>query len=396
MQPSDVKDSALLGLTRNIVILGFASFFTDTSSEMVFALLPFFMTTVLGMNMTLVGIVEGAAETASSLLKAFSGWVSDRIRSRKMLVAAGYSLSSLTKPFFGLAMAPLHVISIRVLDRIGKGVRTSPRDALIADSIDESIRGKAYGFHRSLDSFGAVLGPLLAFLLFPLFWYRGVFLLSIIPGILSVLLLVFLIKEKKTDIAHAVSRVRVGFRSLGRRFRLYLLIVATFTFSNLSYAFFLLRAQDFGVTASHAPLLYLLFNFVYATSAFPVGYASDRIGKWRLLLFGYAMFGVVCSGFALATALPHIIALFVAYGVSYAFADTLQRAIVPDIVGRELRGTAFGALHTSIGITALPSGILAGTLWQVFGASVTFFFAAAAAFLSAVILAIATKTRQCD
>lgn len=360
---------------------------------MIFSLLPFFMTTVLGMNMVWVGLVEGAAETTSSFLKVISGWFSDKIKSRKALITFGYALSSLTKPFFAFSSTPFQVVSIRVLDRLGKGVRDSPRDALIADVIDKKVRGKAYGFHRSLDSLGAVLGPLSAFLLFPILWYRGVFLISIIPGILSVILILFFVRERKSTISSGSFSASRSFRWLDRRFRIYILIVAIFTFSNFSYAFFLLRAQNFGVAPRYAPLLYLLFNGVYAFSAFPVGYASDKVGKRALLLLGYIMFGVTCVGFALASSLLHIILLFIAYGAFYAFADTLQRAIVPDIVKQDVRGTAFGALHTSIGMAALPSSIIAGELWQTFGASSTFLFAAVTAFLSAGLLAFAYKSK---
>ncbi|MEM4246231.1 MAG: MFS transporter, partial [Candidatus Bathyarchaeia archaeon] len=219
-----------------------------------------------------------------------------------------------------------------------------------------------------------------------------VFIASIIPGVISILLLVMFVKERREGVSLEKSGVRVAFRALGRRFRVYILTVIAFTIGNLSYAFFLLRAQDFGIKPDHAPLLYLLFNLVYAFSAFPVGYASDKLGKKPILLLGYIMFSVTCAGFASASSLPQVILLFVLYGASYALSDTLQRALVPDIVDAKLRGTAFGALHMSIGAAALPSSLLAGLLWQRLGAPAAFSMATAAVAFSAFMLGLFVKS----
>ena len=357
------KSKLMSGLTLNVLVLGATSLLTDISSEMVFTLLPFFMVNVLSIEMAFVGLIEGAAEATSSLLKVFSGWFSDKTRKRKPLVVLGYSLSAFVKPLFALAASVSQVFMIRVLDRIGKGVRTSPRDALIADSIQPDVRGKAYGLHRSMDTIGAVLGPLLAFLLFPIIWYRGVFLVSIIPGLAAVVLLTLLMKEKKREgVVWKGSSFLSDFRSLPRDFKVYVAMVAIFTLGNFSYAFFLLRAGELGVPIMFVPLLYLLFNLVYAISALPIGTLADRIGKKPVILFGYAMFGVTCLGFAFAYSSFHAVILFVAYGVFFAVADTLQRAIVPDLVTAEFRGTAFGVLHTTIGVAAFPSSLIAGVL----------------------------------
>ncbi|MCW4043163.1 MAG: MFS transporter [Candidatus Bathyarchaeota archaeon] len=374
------------GLTLNVLVLGATSLLTDISSEMVFTLLPFFMVNVLSIEMAFVGLIEGAAEATSSLLKVFSGWFSDKTRKRKPLVVLGYSLSAFVKPLFALAASVSQVFMIRVLDRIGKGVRTSPRDALIADSIQPDVRGKAYGLHRSMDTIGAVLGPLLAFLLFPIIWYRGVFLVSIIPGLAAVVLLTLLMKEKKREgVVWKGSSFLSDFRSLPRDFKVYVAMVAIFTLGNFSYAFFLLRAGELGVPIMFVPLLYLLFNLVYAISALPIGTLADRIGKKPVILFGYAMFGVTCLGFAFAYSSFHAVILFVAYGVFFAIADTLQRAIVPDLVTAELRGTAFGVLHTTIGVAAFPSSLIAGVLWQIYGATIPFMLAAAVSIASTVL-----------
>lgn len=381
------KGGFLQGLSLNVVALGLTSFFTDVSSEMIFALLPFFMVEGLQIKMAVVGLIEGAAESVASVLKVFSGWLSDKVGKRKTFAVAGYSLSAFLKPLFAFATSVLHVFSIRVFDRVGKGLRTSPRDALIADSVEAGALGKAYGLHRSMDTLGAVVGPLVAFALFPLLWYRGVFLFSLLPGAIAVLILIFLVKEKPKGLRKE-TKFLMDFKSLPRSLKLFILIAGLFNLSNFSYAFFLLRAGTLGVKAGAAPLLYLLFNVVYALSAYPLGAAADRIGKKLVLGFGYGMFGLTCFGFALAKNSLQAVGLFVAYGVFFAASDTLQRALVPDLGGQELRGTAFGALHSAIGFTALPSSFIAGTLWQTYGPTFPFAFSGALSLFSAFLLAL--------
>jgi len=380
------KPKLLGGLTLNIVVLGIVSFLTDVSSEMVFALLPFFMVSVLGIGMTFVGLIEGAAESTASILKVFSGWFSDKIGKRKPLVAFGYSVSTVSKPFFAFATLPVHVFIIRIMDRVGKGIRTSPRDALVADSVDARVRGKAYGLHRSMDTLGAVIGPLLAFLLFPLAWYTGVFLLSVVPATAAVILLLILVKEKgRVKSADNLPSARFQFKSLNREFKIFLFVVTIFTLSNFSYAFFLLRAGDLGIPAHYAPLLYFIFNLVYALCALPVGILADKIGKKPVMALGYAAFGITCLGFAYASQPLHAVILFIAYGIFFAITDTVQRAIVPDLVTAEFRGTAFGMLHTAIGLAAFPASFIAGTLWQLFGSTTPFMLGAIISFTSAVL-----------
>ncbi len=382
------RSRLLKGLTFNIVALGFTSLLTDVSSEMIFALLPFFMANVLGIQMALLGLIEGTAEAASSLLKAYSGWLSDKIEKRKPFAALGYSISTVAKPLFAFATAAVHVFTLRILDRIGKGVRTSPRDALIADSINVEVRGKAYGLHRSMDTLGATVGPLLAYLLLPVIGFRGVFSASVIPGIASVMLLLFLVKEAKRHPRRRLQILKIEANKwIDGRFKAYVVVVFLFTLGSFSYAFFLLRAVETGIPIRTAPLLYLLFNTAYAASAFPVGTLADKIGKRRMLTIGYISFGFTCLGFAVADYPVFIILLFVAYGVSYAVADTLQRAVVPDLVEAEVRGSAFGILHTATGLAALPSSFIAGSLWQLYGAATPFTLSAVLSMVSAVIIA---------
>lgn len=390
------------GITLNVLFLGVTSFLTDVSSEMIFALLPFFMVDVLGIQMVVVGFIEGLAETTAGLLRVFSGWLSDKLRRRKPFAVVGYSLSALSKPLFALASSSLHILAVRVLDRFGKGIRTSPRDALIADSVDADVRGKAYGFHRSMDTLGAVVGPLLAFLLFPLIWYRGVFLASIIPGVVAVLVLAALVREQPQG-APRSKKASPPWRkqsSLSREFKIFIVVTAIFTLGSFSYAFFLLRAQSLGIQKSYAPLLYLLFNAVYAVFAYPVGLLADRVGKKNVILTGYLIFSVTCYGFAFATLPLHAVALFVAYGMFHGTLNAVQRAIIPDVVAPELRGTAFGILHATTAIIALPSSFVAGVLWQYHGASASFIMSGTLSLLAAVLFATLVsknpaKTKGC-
>lgn len=378
-----------LGLSRNVVAIGFTSLFADVSSEMVFGLLPAFMVSVLGIQMVAVGVIEGAAATTTSLLMAFSGWYSDRLGRRKPIAALGYLLSALVKPLFAFAGSSLQVLAVRVSDRTGKGVRTSPKDALIADSTDPLIRGRAFGFTRSMDTAGAIAGPLLALLLFPALSYRGIFLWSIVPGLVAVTTLVLFVREARGEGMRRQRRTILGsFASVNRRFKAYVAIVALFTIGNFSYAFFLLRAMSLGVPIEFALALYLIFNVVYALSAYPMGVLADRLGKRKMIALGYGMFGFTAVGFAVASSPLHAWALFVGYGLFFGTVDTVQRAIVPDLVSNEERGTAFGLLHTSIGIVALPAGVIAGALWEISGPATPFAIAALTSFISAALITL--------
>lgn len=373
-------------ISRNIVALGVVSFLTDTSTEMVFAILPFFMVQDLKIKMAAVGVIEGAAESAASFVKVVSGIASDKLGKRKGLTGLGYGLSTLVKPFFAVTNSALQVAAVRLLDRVGKGVRTSPRDALIADSSEDGVRGKAYGLHRTLDQLGAVVGPLLAFLLFPFILYRGVFMVSLIPGIASVGVLFFFVKEAaaKRHLSHEGFADR--WNSFTREFKIYVAIATFFTLSNFSYAFFLLRAGELGLSPALAPLIYLTFNLAYSIAAYPIGLLGDRIGKKKVLVMGYALFSINCLGFALVGNLWQAWILFVVYGVSHAISETIQRAIVPDFAGPEIRGSAFGVFHMSVGLAALPSSMIAGSLWQSYGSATAFLVSATIGFIACASL----------
>jgi len=380
-------------LGRNVLVLAAVSFLTDASSEIIYPLLPIFLTTVLGASASAVGAIEGLAETTSALLKLASGWWSDRVSRRKPLVVAGYALASLARPLVAVAQSATQVLAIRVTDRVGKGVRGAPRDALIAESVDPRIRGRAFGFHRSADHAGAVVGPLVAFAL--LRWghleLRTVFLLAAIPGVLSVLVLVVGVRETTRAVSAAsqpasVARPHVGV-PLGRRFWTFLASVFLFTLGNSTDAFLILRANQLGVSVALVPVLWAALHVVKSAASIPGGALSDRLGRKPLILVGWATYAAVYFGFGRATESRQAWALFLAYGLFFGLTEGSERAMVADLVGRNRRGTAFGWYNLAIGIGALPASLLFGVVWDRFGPAAAFDVGAGLAVAAAVVLA---------
>ncbi len=374
-------------LTRNVVILGWVSFFSDFSSEMIYPLLPLFLTTVLGAPASVIGLIEGIAESTASLLKVVSGWLSDRLGRRKALVVSGYGLSNLVKPLFAFTTAWPQVLAIRFTDRVGKGVRTSPRDAIIADSTPEAVRGSSFGFQRAMDTAGAVAGPLAAFAILAIRpgGYRLVFLLSLVPGLTAVLLVALLVRERRGLGLSGAELPRLSLAAFDRRFRLFLLAVLVFTLGTPSNAFLILRARDVGLPDTLIPILWGLFNIIYAASAWPAGALSDRLGRKTLVIGGYLVFALVFVGFALADAIWQIWLLFAAYGLHYGAADGVQRAYAADLSPAHLRGTAYGLYHTLTGLALFPASVVAGLLWQSLGPAAPFAYGAAMALAAAGI-----------
>ena len=388
------KIGLLSGITRNVIVLGIASLLSDASREMIFPLLPLLLVNGLAAEKSIVGLIEGIAESTASILKVFSGWFSDKIGKRKPIIFSGYGISTFAKPFLALATSWFHVLAVRFADRVGKGIRTSPRDAMIADSTDEKVRGKAFGFHRSMDTLGAMIGPSIAFLLFPLFGYRNIFLLATIPGVIAVFLILAFVKERERPIRkNNPQPIKFSFKSLSKEFKIFVILAALFALGNFSYAFIILRAQDVGITPELIPLLYLLFNTVYALFSIPAGILSDKIGRKPVIALGYTTFGMMCLGFAVATSSISAIVMFALYGIFNAITDTVQRAFVSDLTIAELRATALGTFHAAVGMAALPASIVAGVLWQYFGATATFLYGAALAFLSTILLIILLKNK---
>lgn len=372
-------------LGRNVLALAVVSFLTDVASDMTYPLLPMFLATVLGASATAVGAIEGAAESTAALLKLFSGWMSDRAPRRKPLVLAGYGIASLIRPLIGLAQSASQVLAIRVADRVGKGIRGAPRDALIADSVDPSIRGRAFGFHRAADHAGAVVGPLLAFAL--LSWggleLRDVFLLTAIPGALAVAMVLFGVREVPRE-APAKAR-KIDFRApLGRRFWSFLAVLLIFTLGNSTDAFLLLRARDLGIDAALIPILWAVLHVVKALSSTPAGSLSDRIGRKPLLVAGWLLYAGVYLALAFAETAWQAWALFAIYGVYFGLTEGVEKALVADLVPADRRGTAFGWYNLAIGVGALPASLIFGLIWDGAGAPVAFGFGAALALVAAV------------
>jgi MFS family permease len=378
----------VLGFPRNVFVLGIVSLFMDVSSEMIYPLIPLYLNNVLNASKTSIGVIEGIAESTASILKVFSGWLSDKIGKRKALIFWGYGISVFSRPILATAGSWVHVLIYRFTDRFGKGVRTAPRDAIIADSTKREILGKAFGFHRSMDTVGAVIGPGLAFALMAAFHnsIQTVFWLSIIPGTLAVLTIALFVKDIRGSRGDELPKISL--RGFDRRFKLFLLIAAIFTLGKVSEAFLVLRAQDLGVKAGTIPLLYLSFNIVSAALSTPAGILADRVGKRKVILASYVLFSLICGGFALSASPLHAWLLFGAYGVFVAMNEGVQRAYVATIIKPGIKATSYGVYHTVIGLTALPSGIIGGALWQHISPQALFYYGAAMSLLSCILFAL--------
>ena len=378
-------------LGRNIYALAAVSFFTDVSSEMIYPLLPVFLTAVLGASAGFIGVVEGAAESTAALLKLASGWWSDRARRRKPLVVAGYVLASAMRPLIAIAQSAIQVLAIRVSDRIGKGLRNSPRDALIADSVDPSIRGRAFGFHRAADNAGGILGPLLAFA--ALTWWhddlRTVFWLASIPGIIAVVVLVIGVRDvaRRDDAMPTPADLR---QPMPRPFWAVLVTIFLFTLGNSTDAFLLLRASQLGVPVALAPVLWAALHVVKTASGVPGGSLSDRIGRKPVLIAGWVVYAVVYVLFAAASTPWHAWALFGVYGIYFGLTEGSERALVADLVPAARRGAAYGWYYLTIGAGALPASVIFGLIWNRAGSGTAFVFGAALALVAAIGLAVVT------
>ena len=377
---------------RNVVALGAVSLFTDFSSEMIYPLLPVFVTTTLGAGPAALGIIEGVAETTASLLKLVSGAWSDRLGRKKPLVLAGYSLSTAMRPLAGLATAWGHLLAVRFSDRIGKGIRTSPRDALIAASTPPGDRGRAFGLQRSMDHLGAVIGPLAAFLLLSGagLSYRTVFFLSAIPGAAALAVLFLYVRDPKEPDPPSAAGIRGGER-LSPAFRRYLLIVCLFTLGNASDAFLILRAVESGVPAAYVPLLWGAFHVVKSSLSTPAGALSDRWDRRKTVVAGWAVYGCTYAAWGVAEGPAWMVVLFLVYGLYSAATEGAERALVADFVPAERRGTAFGWFHLAVGISALPASVLFGVLYKWRGAPAAFGVSAVLA-VAASLLLLALRT----
>jgi len=384
------KEKKIFGFGKNVTITGFVSFFMDVSSEMIYPLVPLFLANTLGVNKSLIGLIEGIAESTASLLKVFSGWYSDRIGNRKWLMAAGYGISTLSRPFVALASGWHQVLGSRFLDRFGKGVRTAPRDAIIAESTEKAYLGRAFSFHRSMDTMGAVVGPALAFFFLGIFSndYRKVFWLSMIPGVIAVLLIILFITEKKKSTAAQTERPKLTLAHFDWKFKFFVVIATLFAVGNSSDVFLILRAEQVGIPTVTIPLVYLMFNLVYSLSAVPAGMAADKYGRKRLILLGFILFAILYYGFAVASGTKAIWILFGFYGLFMGLTEGIQKAFLATIIPQDFKATAFGVYTTTVGLAMFPASLIGGWLWDHVSPAATFYFGALTASASAVLFIV--------
>jgi MFS family permease len=391
---TDAERKRIWGLNPNVFFLGMVSLLTDVSSEMIFTLVPLFLRNVLKAPFIAIGLIGGLSESVDAIFRIFSGWLSDKVGKRKPLAVLGYSISTIAKPFMYLAGSWGAVLGVRFGDRVGKGIRTSSRDALIADSISAGERGKGFGLHRAMDTFGAALGLAIAAIIIYLVQggglelsldtYQWLVLVGVVPAVLAVLVLLVFVQERRQPSPGDISS-QGGLKWAGgfdTRFKVFLAIMAVFTLGNSSDFFVILRAQDLEAPLIHVVLMLVLFNATYVAVALPAGILSDRLGRRRVITLGWFIYALVYLGFAVASEVWQVWLLFACYGIYYGIVEGVARAFVADLVVDKKRGTAYGLYHGVIGLTLLPASLLAGWLWQTYNPAAPFYFGAILAFLA--------------
>ncbi len=381
------KSKKIFGFNRNIFFSGLTSFFTDTAVKMVYSVMPMFLLSI-GASKTSLSLIEGIAESTASLLKAFSGFWSDKIGKNKPFMLFGYGLSALIMPLYAFVYAPIHVLYLRFTERVGKGIRTAPRDSLIAGSVTNKETGKSFGIQKAMDNSGAILGPLVAFavLYFIPGNYRLIFILAGIPSILGILVIIFGIKEAGKKPETLLQKFR--FKDFPKKYYLFLLIVFIFTLGNSTDALLLVKANEIGVKVAYIPLVYLIISIVSVLLSVPVGSLSDKIGKEKILLFGYLIYATVYFGFGISGNITTIVILFALYGVYSASTDGIQKAFISDMIDGNKQGTAMGIYNGLLGITLLPASIIAGVLYDKVNSSLPFYFGAVTAIISSILLVL--------
>jgi len=377
----------LFGFNRNIFFTGLTSFLTDTSVKMVYSVMPMFLLS-MGASKTSLSLIEGIAESTASMVKALSGFWSDKIGKNKPFMLIGYGLSALIIPLYTFVVTPIQVLVLRFIERFGKGIRTSPRDSLIAGSITRGYSGRSFGLQKAMDNSGAIAGPLIAFFLLCSFPgnFRIIFLLAGIPAILSILVIIFGIKEARKSKESLFKKFH--FKDFPKRFYLFLFIIFIFTLGNSTDALLMVKANEAGVKVAFIPLVYLVTSIVAVLLAIPVGSLSDRIGKEKILITGFLIYAIVYYGFGVARNTGTIVALFALYGIYSAATDGIQKAFVSDITDKNKQGTGMGIYNALLGITLLPASLIAGVLYDKVNSRIPFYFGASTALISAILMMV--------
>jgi MFS family permease len=386
-KPRIEQNRRYYGFNRNIIFTGLTSFLTDTSVKMVYSVMPMFLMSI-GASKTSLSLIEGIAESTASLVKALSGFWSDRIGKNKPFMLIGYGLSTLIIPLYAFVVSPIQVLYLRFVERFGKGIRTAPRDSLIAGSVNNGETGRSFGLQKAMDNSGAIVGPLVAFALLAALPgnFRIVFLLAGIPSILGIFTIIFGIREAGKSKHELFTRFH--FKDFSPRYYFFLGIVFVFTLGNSTDALLLVKANEVGVKVALIPLVYLVANLVSVFAAIPVGNLSDRIGKERILITGFLIYAVVYYGFGVVTSSGAIVALFALYGLYSAATDGIQKAFISDIIDRNKQGTGLGIYNALLGITLLPASLIAGSLYDKVNSRIPFYFGAAMAIIAALLMLV--------
>lgn len=382
-----MKSSKIFGLERNVFYTGLTSFFTDTSTKMVYSVMPLFLLSI-GASKTSIAMIEGIAESTASLFKAFSGYWSDKIGKNKPFMIVGYGVTALITPLYALATLPVQILIFRFLERIGKGLRAAPRDSLVSGSVPKQEVGRSFGFHKAMDNSGAIFGPLTAFVLLYLFplSYKTIFLLATIPALLGVATIVLFIKEAKSE--KKEEKPAFHLKQLPKKFYLFLAVIFVFTLGNSADALLLVKTAETGINKSYIPFVYMIFNMVSVVLAVPIGKLSDKVGREKLIIAGFLVYALVYFLFGRYNSINVFFFLFLLYGLYSALADGSQKAMVSDLVSKDLRGTGYGIYHSVLGITLLPASLIAGLLYDKVNSNAPFYFGALMAFIAALLMMV--------
>ncbi|MCK6602812.1 MAG: MFS transporter [Bacteroidetes bacterium] len=383
------KNEKIFGFEKNAFFTGLTSFFTDTSTKMVYSVMPLFLLSI-GASKTTISLIEGIAESTASLLKAISGYWSDKIGKNKPFMIIGYGITAIITPLYALARIPIQILFFRFFERIGKGLRAAPRDSLISGSIKKNEAGKTFGFQKAMDNSGAIVGPLIAFLLLSIFPlnYSYIFLLATIPAILGVLTIIIFIKEAKAEKKETANKITL--KHLPKKFYFFLIIIFVFTLGNSADALLLVKTSETGIDKSYIPFVYMIFNTVSVMLAIPIGKLSDRIGREKLIILGFLVYAIVYYFFGKFNSINVFIFLFMLYGFYSALTDGSQKAMISDIVSKDLKGTGFGIYHAVLGITLLPASLIAGLLYDRVNSNAPFYFGSVMALIATILMIIFT------